>query len=1346
MLRNGNHSLVINCLLDTGSQRSYVSSDVLSKLNFSNEKRSNFQITTFFDVGNKTFTDASLSIDFMDNRKSFVLPFLVSDSCRLTYTIDGLCDAHSNIAQKFTLAHHATSNVVELDGLLGVDSLQFLKKMNIVPCLGGVALELSTCVIPFGNVDNFLTEDQLLNKYSRDSGTASAGLLEQSDDLPIDKSIINFVLNPSKISFDPIAPVMRESLVEDRLDKMFSLDSLGIQDDESDYDKAQIDQFNANITLDNGTYFVKLPFTDKIKDVKSNYGVCKAILNKVVTNLKKDKLFDSYNEIFEQQLNDGIIEKISVPADELSSLTFIPHRPVIRDEENVTTKIRIVLNCSLKTDQNPSLNEASYPGVNLMNSLLALLIKIRHGQYIAMGDIRKAFLMIRLKEEQDANRFCLLWVDSNNHIIIYRYRTIVFGYVSSPFILGQVIKMHLKRYPVDECTEVLSNNLYVDNLFVTGDSPAELQVVCDTACDRMAEGGFELRAWVSNSADLADQFEQDGRAATPCSSHKLLGYTYSPATDKLSVTPFETNTAGREVTKRSVLSYVSRVFDPTGVTNPITVRSKELLRNIWNDKYEWDDPVSDSLNNEWSKLKSDLDQLPNFTFERHAYGDNIKLYLLCDSSKTGYGFACYAGSEIKKVWHNNLIFSKVKIAPLKGKTLPTLELMAAYLALKCLPTIIDAINKPILEITLAIDAQIVLTWILSQTVKTKNICARNRVKDITVMRQDIKDKYGLECKFRYIPTELNAADLITRGLSYKELCEKSKFWLHGPAFLNACDVVWPVSDMGCLSPASRLLACSTVAQPIEPAPAVMPSDSYSDVNKLFRVTALLFKFIALLKKDQPSMDGCLNKAKSYWIKLEQKRCYPAEIDFLTNGNANVPVLVKNLNLFIDQEGMMRSKGRLDNCDLFPEHVNNPILLPKESFVTKLLISDAHATCKHLGTPTTLGQLRRSGFWIPQGRTAVKAVLRQCIPCKKINSSPFKYPKPNNFMTDRVTLVKPFNHVGIDFTGNFLVKFGDKYTKMYILVFTCINTRAIHLELLPNMTCQQFVLAYIRFTNHHTIASTVYSDNQSTFLQGMGILSNSHSSDDFSLYLQRTGIRHLKIPLYSAWCGTFWERCIRTIKSAIYKSVGRKRLEYFQFISLLSDITNAINNRPLTYRENDINFEPLCPNSFLKLDHAKDFFVDNVAGSELQLPNRKDLVRALDRRDELFSNFKEAWYADYLLSLREASRDLYQDKWEEKVKEGDIVLVEAPNKSRPWWNLGRVAELLPGKDGKTRTVRIARPDRSEGVHSLRHLYPLELCVTPRVLHSQQVVENDATPPGPITRAATRRALSTPSNGN
>ena len=136
-------------------------------------------------------------------------------------------------------------------------------------------------------------------------------------------------------------------------------------------------------------------------------------------------------------------------------------------------------------------------------------------------------------------------------------------------------------------------------------------------------------------------------------------------------------------------------------------------------------------------------------------------------------------------------------------------------------------------------------------------------------------------------------------------------------------------------------------------------------------------------------------------------------------------------------------------------------------------------------------------------------------------------------------------------------------------------------------------------------------------------------------------------------------------------------------------------------------EVVTPNSFLNLDIAKRSNFANLDGSELEMPNHKILIETLITREDLIEKFRESWFHSYLLSLRESSRDIYEDNWQDQIKVGDVVLIYSPVKSRIFWNLGRVVELLTGRDNKTRCVKLKRSDRSTEVHSVNLLYPLEL---------------------------------------
>ena len=131
-----------------------------------------------------------------------------------------------------------------------------------------------------------------------------------------------------------------------------------------------------------------------------------------------------------------------------------------------------------------------------------------------------------------------------------------------------------------------------------------------------------------------------------------------------------------------------------------------------------------------------------------------------------------------------------------------------------------------------------------------------------------------------------------------------------------------------------------------------------------------------------------------------------------NNSKNIPPLVLNLNLFIDKNGILRSRGRIAKCLYFNYDVHNPVLLPREHRFTTLLINYCHMKMQHLGIGTTLNYLRELGFWIPKGRAAIKTVLGDCTVCRKYNALAYKYPKFTDMPKHHMNLVKPFRNVGV----------------------------------------------------------------------------------------------------------------------------------------------------------------------------------------------------------------------------------------------------------------------------------------------------------------------------------------------
>ena len=153
--------------------------------------------------------------------------------------------------------------------------------------------------------------------------------------------------------------------------------------------------------------------------------------------------------------------------------------------------------------------------------------------------------------------------------------------------------------------------------------------------------------------------------------------------------------------------------------------------------------------------------------------------------------------------NSNLVFSKAKVVHRKKKTLPTLELLGVFQAVKFIFKIVQTYKRfKIRSIYIAVDARVVLSWLLTDRVKIKNVFAANRIKYIQAMISDLKT-FSLNVYFKYVPTRENPTDLLTRGLTLAAFKEDLDFWLKGPTWLRGDSVKWPASNLECLSSANH---------------------------------------------------------------------------------------------------------------------------------------------------------------------------------------------------------------------------------------------------------------------------------------------------------------------------------------------------------------------------------------------------------------------------------------------------------------------------------------------------------------------------------------------------------------
>ena len=1336
MQSRGGNQISFNALFDTGSSRSYINPKIAEKLAIRSDLVTNveYEVRTFLGAGTKELGETTLQVYFPSGRYH-ALPIFIDNEFNIDLEVRGLSQAVSNLrALNIPLGADlgGSSDKLEICGLVGSDIIQYIN-FSTVKCMSGIALNIENKIIPFGNSEHFLYPGQVGSYDSCHKVQNNYKTILSEIKCP--DTLVNTCLNPKETYNDSLGPIFDLSSVERRIDQMVSCDTLGIEDISnqgvSDYDKGKIEQFEAGIEIKDQV-FVELVWGDNINDVPSNHSVALAVLDRVTKNLEKKGLLEVYNDVFKDQLKENIIEKFECHPSDFKNYIWLPHRPIIKDEAQSTFKVRPVFNCSLKTSPDkPSLNEASYQGINNMQDMLMLILLFRTNKFVLLGDLRKAFLQIRLKLLRDKNKFCF-FLKQGTKLVCYRYNTLLFGYCCSPFILNYVIKHVASLHPDDECTRMLRSSFFVDNLVKTGNSVEKLTQLYNECASRLDAVHFDLRSCNSNSPELQELMKREDRFITHgLRLDKVLGYRYSSDSDQLQLHSVEIDSEAN--TKRKILAESAKVFDPLSIAGPVTIRAKQLISTLWRkkkSKNHWDEIVGQEICKEWSNLSKDLQALGSIEFPRLSLRDDLPMdiFIFCDASKLSYGFVAYAVQQ----GESNFIFAKPKVAPIKGRSLPQLELLGAVVGSQCLLTLLEVFKHVnIKSVYIHLDAQIVLSWLLSPT-KTKNLYTSNRIKDVKKNVNDAKEKYGVEISFRYVPTGDNPADMLSRGISFDKFLEEMEFWIHGPEWIRGVNVCWPSSDFGCLSEASKtLVMCTSLGEEKTTMSPLVAFEKFESFNKLLNITSNVFQFLkakGLLKEATMERlwgtSAPLEIAKLHLIKVMQAEAFPMELDYLSGSKPRgIPARVRDMNLFLDKFGIIRCDGRMGKVSKFQYSLIYPILLaPRQHALTQLIVTFYHHKVQHLGIQSTLNKVKLAGFRLIHPYQTVKAIIKPCVTCKKFNSLSYRYPRMTDLPKDRVNLVRPYLNVGVDYTGFIMVKVGESEAKYYLLILTCLCTRAIHLELLPDQSVDQFVLALVRFCNVYGIPEAIYSDNALTFTSGASVLKQVFTSDEFKSAFGTHSINHIKIPLGAPWVGSIWERCIRTVKTCLRKAIGRQKLDYFRLKTVLSDIQSAINQRPLTYRcSEDFELEVISPNDFLNPYHENSLLIHNPKGILPHTKARKVLIESLETRDSLLESFKQIWYNEYLLGLRDSYKDLHDSKFANQVKIGDIVLLKNTQpkvvKKRQHWSLARVLELIYGHDGKVRSVKIlkgtadylTRPRQPE-LHPINHLFPLELNIT------------------------------------
>lgn len=1013
----------------------------------------------------------------------------------------------------------------------------------------------------------------------------------------------------------------------------------------------------------------------------------------------------SFAELYEKNITNYIKKGFAVKltpeeaAIETPRTWYLPHFGV--ENINKPGKLRLVFDAAA-TVRGRSLNTELLTGPDVYASLPKILFCFRIGAIGVCGDIQEMFHQITIrKEDRDAQRFLWRHGDQQQPMETYVMRAMTFGARCSPcsaqFVKNLNASEHANTHP--EAVDAIINRHYVDDYVASFATVDDATQTTKAVIDINRRGHFNLRNFRSNSKEVLHALGSDDVGAAvdlqmEASTEKILGMYWDTATDEFTFSinlhriPEDVLALRRRPSKRQMLSVVMSIFDPFGLLCDIMLHAKIMVQDVWRIGCGWDELVPQEIFHKWSVWLTELKEIKKCRvprcYSQHMMTTNAaELHIFADASEMAFAAVAYwriarPDGQVDIAF----VAGKTRCAPVKLLSIPRLELQAAVLAVRLRQSIEAAHPIKLTRVVFWSDSTTVLSWIRSDHRRYKPFVG-HRIAEIL--------ESTAEREWRYIPTAENVADDATRAKNLPKFDPNSR-WLRGPEFLRLDETQWPqpietaaVNEDEELR-AKFVLACSRNETAIE-----IDVSRFSKFTKLVRTVAWLHRYCANLRSKDGRRKGELSadeirKAEEWLFKYAQEKGFPHELRALKRGKK----IESTSNLFkllpyLDTNGVMRMNGRTDAAEHLPEDARRPILLPKDHAVTGLIVDRYHRECRHQNHDAVVCAVRQR-FWVPQLRSLVKKKTGECQFCKVRGAKPSP-PIMGPLPKDRLTpFVRPFSYTGLDYFGPITVTIGRRHEKRWVALFTCLTTRAVHLELAADLTSDACLLCIRNFMNLRGVPVRIRSDNGTNFVGADKILrdiSAQLNDGKIERELATKSVQWLFNSPSHPEAGGCWERLVRCVKRVLAVTLNEVSPRVETLRSLLLEAANIINSRPLTDIPVDPETEePLTANHFLLGCPSQVQTVDDDDGRNVHTRKQFRIAEQLRHR------FWCRWIKEYLPDLTRRT------KWCREttpLQVGDLVLICDETMSCNRWRRGRVQQTHVGRDGRIRNVVVKTSD-------------------------------------------------------
>ncbi|XP_035714129.1 uncharacterized protein LOC118438289 [Folsomia candida] len=1006
----------------------------------------------------------------------------------------------------------------------------------------------------------------------------------------------------------------------------------------------------------------------------------------------------SYCNKIEEYLSKGYARILSPEeaATTTNKTNYVPHFMAYNPKK--PGKLRFVFDAAAK-NHGRSLNDHILQGPDKLIPLPNILLKFRQRQIALTADIEDMFHRVKVKpEDAQAQRFLWRGSDHTRPPDTLEMGVLIFGATCSPTCAQEAKNKNAAEFQQQfpDAVDAIINRHYVDDLLDSCDTVEQAKKRFAEVRTIHAAGGFNLRNWLSNSPEVVAHIPEELRASNMKDLQmgednvieRVLGLFWRPESD---VFTFSLNfvkarveiLSGKKVpTKREMLSLVMSIYDPLGFLVILTIKAKILLQQAWRSEVGWDDEIPRSTFESWRTWLQEVQKIPTFRLPRcyswtFTSADEVQLHIFVDASEEAFGAVGYFRIHKEEKVEIALVMGKAKVAPLKSLSIPRMELQAALMGVRLAHTISEQHEVKIDRTIFWSDNTTVLGWIRSDGRKYVQFVA-NRVGEI--------QELSTPEQWRWVPALENVADELTRLESPCDFQPTSR-WVNGPPFLQQSEENWPVPTCSRIkeSPEEEMKT-HCVLHFHETAP-VIDISRFSLWRRLINTTAYVFRVRDRVKNKFPlyNKELCpeeLVRAQEWWWRTSQQQSFPNEWECLS---AELPLPKKSklskLCPYMDKEGVLRARGRIDNAAQVDVAMRRPVILDARHPYTRLLIAHFHRQCGHHGTERILNEIRQQ-FYIVHLRPAVKNAQQNCQICKNYKAKPSP-PEMGQLPAARLdSHVIPFHRTGLDYFGPIEVNVKRSREKRYGALFTCLVTRAVHLELAHSLSTDSCIMAIRKFVGRRGCPVHIYSDNGTNFRGADNELKTALqeiNQKQMENECATRGITWHWNPPSAPHFGGSWERLVRSVKTALGKVLLQRNLKDESLYTLLVEAEHVVNSHPLTHVSIDPDDpEALTPNHFLlgrssNLQPAGEFSPTDLTSH-----------RQWRATQELANQFWRRWVIEYLPTL------LRREKWDRPtnpIEEGDVVVEVNESLDRNQWPLGMVVKTFPGSDGIPRVVDI-----------------------------------------------------------